>query len=454
MANERTPLEAAQIAVELAMKAGAGQADAFAAAFVESEVTVRMGEIERLFEAGSRSVGLRVITGGRTAVCSTADLSDAALRQLAADAVELAAISAPDEHAGLPEAGDLARDRSAAELQTYDEAIASLTTDEKLVMARACESAALGMDKRITNSDGARMETRAGDLALANSLGFSGGYPVTSVSLMVEVMADDEGGKKRNAYWYSSERALHRMQAPEEIGRIAARRAVEQLGARKVPTTRVPVVFEPMMAASLAGAVAGCASGSALYRGATFLKGKEGTRIGSPLVTIVDDPHLAGRPGARPFDGEGVASRRTGLMHEGVFQAFLFDCYSARRSAAKTTGSASRGVSSLPMPGASNLIWEGPGGPVDAIIRGIDRGLYVNGLMGNGFNPTTGDYSRGAAGFWIERGEIAFPVTEVNISAHFGEMLAGVDAIGDDLTWFGSVAVPTVRIAEMTVSGD
>ncbi|MFN0095969.1 MAG: TldD/PmbA family protein [Dehalococcoidia bacterium] len=454
MAKERTPQEAAEMAVELAIKAGAGQADAFAAAFVESEVSVRMGEIERLFEAGSRSIGLRVVSGGRTAVCSTADLSDEALRQLAADTVDLARISAADEHAGLPDVAELAARPSAAQLQLFDEAVDALSTDEKIAMARACESAGLSADHRISNSDGARLDTRVGDVALANSLGFSGSYPLTSISLMVEVMADDAEGKKRNAYWYSSERALHRMQSPEEIGRIAARRAVDQLGAKKVATTRVPVVFEPMMAASLAGAVAGCASGSALYRGSTFLKGKQGELVGSALVTLVDDPLLAGRPGSRPFDGEGVTTRRTPLMTAGRFEGFLFDSYSARRSQARTTGSASRGVAGLPSPGASNLIWEAEGRPVAEILKELDRGLYITALMGNGFNPTTGDYSRGAAGFWVEGGEIAFPVTEVNISAHFGAMLAGVDAVGDDLSWFGGIAVPTVRVAEMTVSGD
>jgi PmbA protein len=454
LANERTPLEAVQIAVEMARAAGATEADAFAAAFLESEVSVRMGGIERLFEAGSRSIGLRVISGGRTAVCSTADLSDAALRKLAADTVGLATISAVDEHAGLPAAADLARLTRSDALQTADEQVAALTTEEKLTMARACESAALAADSRINNTDGARLDTRAGEVALANTLGFSGSYPVTSISLMVEVMADDADGKKRNAYWYSSARALHRLMAPEEIGRIAARRAIDQLGARKVPTSRVPVVFEPMMAASLAGMAAGCASGQALYRKATFLASKAGEIVGSPLVGLVDDALLPGRPGSRPFDGEGVPTRRVPLFSAGRFEGFLQDTYTARRTGARSTGSASRGVASLPAPGSSNLVWEGAGRPVAEVIGGVERGLYVTALMGSGFNPTTGDYSRGAAGFWIEGGGLAYPVTEVNISGHFGAMLAGIDAIGDDLTWFGSVAAPTVRVAEMTVSGE
>ena len=453
MADGRSPLEAAQLAVQLARRAGAEQADAFAASFIESEVTVRLGVVDRLLEAGSRSLGLRVIVAGRTAICSTADLSDAGLGRLATETVDLARISAADEHAGLPDAGSLYRQGMDA-LQLFDERVAALTTDEKIRMALAGEGAALAADKRISNSDGARLETVVGEVALANSLGFAGAYPLTSVSLMVEVMADDAGGKKRNAYWYSSERSLHRMQDPEEIGRIAARRAVDQLGARKMPTRKVAVVFEPLTAVSLLGNLAAAVSGAALYRRATFLAGRVGDRIGSDLVNVVDDGTLAGRAGSRPFDGEGVATCRNPLFQAGIFHGFLFDSYSARRSAAATTGSASRGVASLPAPGPSNMVWAAGERTPGDLLAGIEEGLYVTSLMGSGFNPTTGDYSRGAGGFWIERGQLAYPVSEVNISGQFAQMLADVDAVADDLTWFGGMAAPTIRVREMTVSGE
>ena len=449
---ETPPLELASRAVALATARGADQCDAIASAHTEATVSIRLGEIEKLIEAGSRSLGLRVITGGRTAVCSTSDFTPEAFDQFVAETVELARISAPDEYAGLPEPEILATDGGES-LQLYDERIESLSLDERIAMARACEAAALDFDARVTNSEGASLATRSGEFALANSRGFARGYPATSISLSAEALADDADGKKRNAWWFSAERNLRSLMDPATLGRIAAQRAVDQLGARKTGTKRVPVIFEPMMAARLAGDIAGCATGGALYRGATFLAGRVGETIGSPLVTIVDDPTLPGRVGARPFDGEGVSARRNVLFREGRFEGFLFDCYTARRMDARTTGSAQRGLASLPEPAAANLIFERGETPAEDIVADTSEGLLVTALMGFGFNPTTGDYSRGVGGFWIENGRIAYPVAEANISGDAASMLARVDAVGSDLAWFGASAAPTVRIAGMTVSG-
>ncbi|MGK2966398.1 MAG: TldD/PmbA family protein [Tepidiformaceae bacterium] len=446
-------LNLARHVVERAKAHGAAQCDVYAGRYDESNVSVRVGEVEKLIEAGSRALGLRVITdGGRTAVSSTSDLSEDALERLAKETVELAAISEADPHAGLPDPGDFAQ-RGAEGLQLYDERLGDLTTDAMTAMAIASEDAARGYDSRITNSGGASVSARRGEVALVNSLGFSGTYPSTGVSLSVEVMADDEDGKKRNAYWFTSERSLHRLQDAAEVGRIAARRALDQLGARKVTTRLVPVVFEPMMTAALMRDFAGCANGSALYRGSTFLAGRTGQAIGSPLVSIVDDPWLPARGGSRPFDGEGVGTRKTSLLEAGVFQGFLFDSYSARRTESRTTGSAHRGVDSLPSPGSSNLVFEAGATAPEEIIGDVKDGLYLTALLGFGFNPATGDYSRGAAGMWIENGRIAFPVTEINISGRLDSMLADIDAVGADLAWFGGSAAPTVRVREMTVSG-
>ncbi len=448
-----TPLEIARNVVALARKAGAEQCDAIISMYTESNVTVRLSELEKLIEAGSMSLGLRVINGGRTAVCSTSDLSPRALERFAAETVDLASISEPDEFAGLPEAEFLSRVTNAHGLGLYDERIETLSTEEKIVMARACEGGAFAFDKRINNSDGASLSTRIGHMALANSHGFEGSYPSTSISLMVEAIADDADGKKRNGYWYAAERALHRMPDPEQIGRTAARRTIDQLGARKMPTRQVPVVFEPMMTIALMNDLVGCATGGALYRGSTFLANRAGDLIGSPLVSIVDNPVAPGRLGSRPFDGEGVATRRNEIFSAGTFSQFLFDCYTARRTSHRTTGSAQRSVESLPGPGASTLVFkEGEDDPA-AIVAGVSEGLYLTALMGNGFNPTTGDYSRGAAGFWIENGRLAFPVTEVNVSGQMDAMLAGIDASGTDLTWFGPSAAPTIRIKQMMVAG-
>lgn len=439
-------------AVEMAVDAGAEQCDAFAQGYNETSATVRLGEVEKLIEAGSRSLGLRVINAGRTAVCSTSNFEPEAFAGFVRDAVEMANISAPDEHAGLPEPERMARP-GADGLRLFDEAIPQMTMDQRLAMALECEAAAMDADPRISNSDGSTVSTRFGEVALANSLGFQAAYPATSVDVVVEVMADDEDGKKRNAYWYSAERSLHRLASPAEVGRIAARRAVDQVGARKVETKQVPVVFEPMMAAALARDVAGCATGAALYRGATFLAGRTGEAIASPLFALTDDPTTPGGLGSRPFDGEGVVSRRSPLFDGGVFTGFLFDCYTARRTGNQTTGSAQRGIASLPSPGASGLfVSPGEQDPAD-IVRDISDGFYLTTLMGFGFNPTTGDYSRGAAGFWIKDGELAFPVTEVNISGRMDEMLRDIDAVGNDPQSFGSSTAPTLRIARMTVSG-
>lgn len=452
MVSPEAPLAIARRVVELARRAGAEQCDAICTRSTEASVSVRLGETEKLIEAGSHALGLRVINGGRTATSATSDLRDDALERLARDTVEMANIAAPDEFAGLPDPALFARG-GADGLQLYDEHLESLSTEEKIRLATACEAAAFAFDPRINNSDGATLTTRSGEMALANSLGFGGSYPATSVALMVEVMADDADGKKRNAYWYSAERSLHRLLDAGEIGRIAARRAVDQLGAKKVGTKRVPVVFEPMMAAAIVRDVAGCATGSALYRGATFLTGRLGQQIGSSLVTIVDDPREPGRSGSRPFDGEGVGTRRTPLFEAGFFRGFLFDAYTGRRTGNPTTGSAQRGVEGTPSPGPSNLVLQPGAGDPGAIVGDVADGLYVTALLGFGFNPATGDYSRGAGGFWIENGRLAFPVTEVNISGRMDSMLAAVDAVGSDLTWFGGIAAPTLRVREMTVSG-
>jgi PmbA protein len=438
--------------IDLATRAGAGECDAVLVAYDESEVTVRLGETERLMESGSRSLGLRVIQGGRTAICSTSDLSEASLERLARETVELASISAPDEHAGLPDQALFAT-RTADGMGLFDEQVESLGTEEKIRMAHACEAAAFAFDPRINNSDGASVGTRSREVVLANSLGFSGSYRGTNISVTVEVMADDADGKKRNAYWFSQARALHRLDDVAEVGRIAARRAVDQIGARKMATTEVPVVFEPIMAARLMGIAASSAMGTALYRGSTFLARRLGEVIGSPLVTITDDPLVSGAAGTRPFDGEGVTTRVTPIFEAGRFNAFLFDCYTGRRTGNTTTGSASRGIESGPAPSSSNLIWSRGETPAAEIVAGVKDGFYLTALMGFGFNQTTGDFSNGAAGFWIENGKLAYPVTEVNVSGRLDQMLADIDAVGDDLTWFGGAAAPTVRVAKMTVSG-
>ncbi|MPZ50088.1 MAG: TldD/PmbA family protein [Dehalococcoidia bacterium] len=447
------PLSLASDIVDKARRLGADEADAYVVSSTESSVQVRRGAIERVIDAGSHAVGIRVIKDKRTAICSTADLTPQAIEQLVRDAIELAAISEPDQHAGLPDREELAPAARQPNLQLYDEAIDALSTDEMRDFALRCEAAAFDYDKRVTNSDGCEMGVTRATMALANSLGFGGSYVGTYASIGMEAICDDAEGKKRNDHWYSTERALHRLETPEEVGRKAAARAVAKLGARKVGTTAVPVVWEAPVAHALLRIIAGAVSGEALYRRSTFLAELEGQQVASALLSFTDDPLLPGRIGSRPFDGEGVTSRRVPVFEGGVFRNFLFDSYNARRLGRKTTGAAQRGISSEPSPGTSNFVMEAGQTPPEALYADIEEGLLLTDLMGFGVNMTTGDFSRGAQGFWIEKGQLTFPVTEINLSGNLKDMLAGIDAAGSDLLWRGSSAAPSLRMQQLTVSG-
>ncbi|MCY3918330.1 MAG: TldD/PmbA family protein [Chloroflexi bacterium] len=450
------PLEVARRVVEKARTAAGGHAgrfecDAMVVASRDSSVTVRLQKLETVKDAASRAVGLRVIVDGRQAVVSSADVSDEALDQIVADALGLAAISEPDEHAGLPDPADQATARD--ELQLYDEAVDAMEARERIDRALACEQAALDADRRIENSGGGSCSTRVAEVALADSNGFAGSYLGTSASLGVEVMAAEPDGRLRNDYWFSAERQLHRLEDAAVVGREAAARALRQLGARKAGTTTAPVVWEPRMAAGLLRTIANAADGEALYRRSTFLAGREGDAVASPLVSVGDDPRLPGRLGSRPFDGEGIATRRNVLFEDGVFQTFLCDTYNARRLGRVSTGSAVRDVGSLPGVGAGNLVMQAGDHSPEQIIAEVEDGLYLTSLMGFGINLTTGDFSRGAAGLWIRDGRLAEPVSEINVSGNLTEMLASIDAVGTDVQWFGSAAAPTLRMSKLTVSG-
>jgi PmbA protein len=437
--------------VERARRYGADQADAYVHSGIESSVTVRKQETERLFEAASRSVSIRVIKQKRTAVCNTSDLTPKALDEMVRTAVELASISEPDEYAGLPAKEDLALDEGVG-LQLYDERLESLTVDDMRDIVLRAEQAAFDFDPRITNSEGAEFGAERGEVVLANTLGFCRGFPYTAASFAVSVLADEPDGKKQSDSWFSMDRAFHRLLSPEEVGRRAASRVLRKLGGRKVATREVPVVWEPTVAVRLLSLVGGAVSGEALFKRSTFLTDREGERIGSPLVTITDDPTLPGRLGTRPFDGEGVARRVNPLFEGGVFRQFLFDSYYARRLGRRTTGSAARSGDTIGI-GTSNLVWQAGEANPDDLIASVDDGLYLTELMGFGFNPTTGDLSKGAAGVWIEHGQLAYPVVEINVSGNLGQMLADIDGAGNDLQWLGAAAAPTLRMAKLMVSG-
>lgn len=447
------PAECQRIAEQMlsvALRAGADAAEVLVRDARELEVKVRLGEPELVKEAGSRGLGLRVLRDHRAAVTYTSDFSEDALLRLARDTVELAALAEPEPLADLPPPEEMAR--GVPDLDLWDEAVLELDVRGAIARARAGEAAALKFDRRVTNSEGAVFGRVLGASAFASSAGFAGSYRGTNVSLAVQPICDDADGKKRNGVQWTSSRFVARLSDPEQVGLEAARRTVAKLGARKIPTCEVPVVFSPDAGRGLVAQFAGVMSGAAVWRRSTYLAQREGTQVASALCEIVDDPLLPRGPGSRPFDGEGIATRPNVLVAAGQLRTFLCDVFSARKLGRRTTGSAARAVGGGPHVTTSNLILRPSRTPAAELER-LPRGFYVTDLMGFGFNPVTGDYSQGAGGFWIENGERAFPVTEVTICRSFDELWKDVDAIGDDLDTRSAVQVPTFRVGRMTVAG-
>ncbi len=443
-----------QQVVELCRKAGADASEVLIRDGNELTAKVRMGEPELVQEAGSRALGVRVFKDGRRAVTYTSDLRHRSLEGFVAETVALAALAEPDELNRLPDGDELAT--SSPELDLYDDTIADVDAAWALKQCIAGEKAAFAHDKRISNSEGATWSRSLGAVAFATSGGFVGGYRGSYASYYVEPICDEpdeENPKKRNGYWWTASRFRSEMIGAEAIGIEAARRTVATLGSRKIPTTECPVVFDPEVGRSLIGTLFSVANGSAFWRKSTYLLGREGTKVASELVNIVDDPLLPRGPGSRPFDGDGLATRKNVLVRAGVLETVLCDVYSARKLGRKSTGAAGRGVGGNPGPTTSNLIMEAGASKKDEIVRSTGRGLYVTSMMGFGFNPITGDFSRGAAGFMIENGELTFPVSEITISCNFDELLQRIDAVGDDLDLRSSTACPTFRVSSMTVGG-
>ncbi len=437
--------------VERACRAGATAADAVVGESDGLDVGIRMGEVEKLTRARERRAGLRVFVGHSTAIVSTADLAPAALDELAAAACTLARTTAPDPHAGLPDPRWLARTRP--ELDLWDPAIEAVEPADAIARARAAEEAALGYAPEIRNSQGAEFSCGSGRVGYAASTGFTGAYRGSHATLVVSPIAERNGSMQRD-HWWATSRHLDALPPPAEIGREAARRAVRRLGARRVATRTCPVVFDPETAASLLRHLASALSGTALYRRASFLLDRLGEPVAAPLLTVLDDPLRPAGLASRPFDGEGVASRQLTVIERGRLQSYFLDTYSARRLGLEPTGHAARPVGDAPTVAPTNLwIAAGPHAP-EAIIRSVPAGLYVTEVIGFGVNVVTGDYSRGAAGLWIENGELAYPVEEVTIAGNLRRMLLDIEMVGSDLVFRGATAAPTIKIAQMTVAGE
>jgi PmbA protein len=437
-------------AVRQALDGGATDAECTISEGEEFSVGVRMREVESLKEAGSRAAGIRVLSGKRTGSSYTSDLSPDGISQMVRAALELLTITSEDPEAGLPDSQDLGQ--VSTDLRLYDDAISRMDPDWKIAQAKRAEDVALNTDPRIENSEGASFDSYLGSRVFANSRGFTGSYRTSSCSLAVSPVAKQNGSMERD-YWYSSSRAASGLETPEYVGRQAAERALRRLNPRKVATQKVPIVFEPRTARSLLDDIFSAVSGSAIYHHASFLVGKLDQRIASENLTIVDDATIPGLFGSSPFDDEGVLTRRTVVVDRGVLRSYLLNTYSARKLGLKTTGNASRGITGNAGVGPGNLFIEAGTTAPEKIIAEIRNGLFVTTLIGATANTVTGDFSSGAAGLWIENGELAYPVSEITVAGNLIQMLMDLEQIGSDLEFRGSIAAPTLLIREMTVSG-
>jgi len=410
-------------------------------------VSVRKGEVENVERNRDKSVGVSVYLGQRRGNASTSDFSRTALEQTVRAAFDIARFTAEDPAAGLPDAENLVSPAEAAmDLDLFHPWNPSAEAAAEL--AKRAEDAAIAVDKRITNSDGGSVSAQQSHFWAGNSRGFRGGYASSRHSLSVSPIAGKGAGMQRD-YWYTSMRNALDMASPEVVGRYAAERALSRLKSRKIATCEVPVLFESTTAAGLLGAFVQGVSGGALYRKASFLQDSLGTAVWADHIDVIEQPHLLRAKGSAPFDDEGVRTRARQVVQAGVVQSYFLSSYSARKLGMSTTGHAG---------GSQNLSLRSrltqPGDHLDEMLRKLHRGLFVTELMGQGVNYVTGDYSRGAAGFWVEDGRIAFPVHEITIAGHLGEMLRKVVAVGADAYNMGAKTVGSILIERMKIAGD
>lgn len=438
--------------VERARTAGATDAEVILYEGDEFEALVRKGEVERLKESGSRAAGIRVFFGARAASTSTSDLSPSGLERLVTGAVALARVTSEDPFAGLPEPSSFGK--LDGDLKLFSEDIDALPPAERIALARRADEACFSADARITNSRGGSYDAGTGHKILANSRGFVGEYRRSICSISASPIAQSADGQMQRDYWHSNARAARALESPESVGAEAARRTLRRLGARSVPTQQVPVIFAPELARSIVGHIFEAANGSSIYHQSSFFTGKLGEAVASPELTIVDDGTMIGGFGTAPFDGEGLPTRRTVIVEQGVLRNYLLNTYTGRKLGMPSTGNASRGLAGAPGIGAGNLslVSSQPQSPA-AILSGIRSGLFVTELIGQGVNMVTGDYSRGASGLWIENGELTYPVEGITIAGNLQQMFRNITAVGDDLVWRSSVAAPTLRIDGMTIAG-
>ena len=444
--------EVAQDLVRRAMTGGATAAEAVVREGDEFSTLVRLGQVETLKESGSRAVGIRVFFGKRAASTYSSDFSRQGLDRMLNSALALAKITSEDPFGGIPEPQQLGQ--LTADLDLYHQDVYSLPGADRIDYARRAEKAALDFDPRIKNSEGGSFDAATGHKVLANSHGFLGEYRRSYCSVAAIPIAQDDKGAMQRDYWFSVSRNLGRLEPAEHVGRVAAERTIRRLGARKAKTAQVPVIFDPMVAASILEHIFEGVNGDSVYRGASFLAGKLGQRIAGENVTVIDDGTIPGGFGTSPFDGEGIPTRRTLVIESGMLKSYLLNTYTAKKLGLQTTANASRGLAGTPGIGPGNYFLQPGKKTPKEIIGDVKEGLYVTEFLGHGANLVTGDYSRGASGLWISGGELTYPVEEITVAGNLKEMFFHISEIGNDLEFRGSVASPTIRIDGLTVGGE
>jgi len=431
--------------VEIGLKSGADEIEVSLGDSSEFSTDVRQGRIESLVEAGFRHVSCRIIKDKRTAYISSSDLSWEVLQHLVENAVKRAALSHPDPAAGLPPSENQAKNIS--DLDLFDPSIEEMLPESKIALAVETERLAL-KEKKITNSHGSSFETRQVETILANSNGFHGSFRETFFSLGLGLQAGETDNLVEE-YWSSASRSFRGLESPETIAQKAVERTIRQLNPRKIPTQNVPVLFESRMTSWLMGFLFTCVSGIAIYQKTSFLADRLGEKVGNEALTVLDHGLMPGRLGSSPFDSEGIPCQKTPVIERGILKNYLCNTYAARKLKIQSTGNAEgSGISPRNfylLPGDDSA---------EAIVSSMDRGLVLTRVIGHGLNPVTGDISRGAFGFWVEKGEIAFPVSEITISGNLNSILKELKIIGNDLEFRSSVCGPSVLIPQMTVAGE
>ncbi|MBO0911383.1 MAG: TldD/PmbA family protein [Acidobacteria bacterium] len=444
--------ELAQEMVRRALSSGATAAECVIREGDEFSTLVRLGQVETLKESGSKSVGVRVFFGKRAASTYSSDFTRAGLDLMLSSALGLAKITSEDPYAGIPEPDQLGA--ISGDLDLYSADVYSLPGEERIAYASRAEKAALDFDRRIKNSEGGSFDAATGHRILANSHGFAGEYRRSYCSVAAVPIAQDDGGAMQRDYWFSVSRNLAKLESPEVVGEIAAQRALRRLGARRVKTQQVPVIFDPLVANSILGHIFEGVNGESVYRGASFLAGKLEQKVAGANVTVIDDGTMTGGFGTSPFDGEGVPTRRTVVIRDGILTSYLLNTYTAKKLGFRTTGNASRGLAGTPGISPGNYFLEPGTRTPQQLIAGVREGLYVTEFLGMGVNLVTGDYSRGASGIWISGGEFAGPVEEITVAGNLKDMFMNISEIANDLEFRGSVASPTIRIDGLTVGGE